>query len=319
MVDGSPRRRKGIKCGSAIDMENNMDGTGRDMENMTMTVPNTAMTNTNMETIMTNTVMDGIGRDMENMTMTVPNTAMTNTVMDGTGRDMEKMENMTMTVPNTAVTNIGMENNMEGTGMDVTGVTGVDMGSMAMAVTNAVTNMEKTAMEANGADTENSMGTCMEMMDTMGTCMEMMDTKTMGTHMAMMDTKTMRSADMEMKVQVTFSGVIKNCNMALDRRNMLTRITSLDRRNMSIRITSLYRRNMSIRIFSMGRMDSLDSLGRCSISATIFNLDRYKMETRVWVRLIRGRLIKLVKTFVTRCIRSTRCIRLFRVQDGFSR
>ena len=52
MFDGSPRRRKGIKCGSATDMENNMDGTGRDMENMTMTVPNTAdtaMTNTNME------------------------------------------------------------------------------------------------------------------------------------------------------------------------------------------------------------------------------------------------------------------------------
>ena len=108
MVDGSPRRRKDIKFGgSATDMENNMDGTGRGMENMTMTVQNTAVTNMEMNN------------------------------MDGTGRDME---NMTMTVPNTAVTNIGMENNMEGTGMDVTGVTGVDMGSMAMAVTNAVTN-----------------------------------------------------------------------------------------------------------------------------------------------------------------------------------
>jgi len=194
MFDGSPRRRKGIKCGSAMDMENNMDGTGRDMENMTMTVPNTAMTNTNME-------------------------------------------NMTMTVPNTVVTNIGMENNMDGTGMDVTGVTGVDMGSMAMAVTNAVTNMEKnsivmanmeeksieTAMEANGAYTETSMGTCMEMMNTkaIDTCMAMvdtklmMDTKTMGTYMAMMDTRTMgtcmtmmdtkaNGADMEMEVQGTF-------------------------------------------------------------------------------------------------------------------
>ena len=139
--------------------------------------------------------------------------------------------------------------------------------------------------------------------------------------------------DMEMEVQTMFRRVfnrviraIKNYNMALDRRNTSTRITTLDKHNMSTRITSLDGCNMSIRIFSVGSMDSLNSLDRCSMgmdsldsldtcsnSATIFNLDKCKMEIRKWGRLIRSRLIKLVRTFVTRCIKGTR------VQDGFSR
>ena len=145
MVDGSPRGRKDIKFGgSATDMENNMDGTGRGMENMTMTVQNTAVTNMEMNN------------------------------MDGTGRGMA---DMTMTVPDTAVTNTGTKNNMENTGMDMENMAmavednGIDMESMAIAAKNAMTNMEKTVMEANGTDTEK---TCI------GTCMEMMDTKTMG-------------------------------------------------------------------------------------------------------------------------------------------
>ena len=83
MVDGSPRRRKDIKfSGSATNMEmNNMDGTGRGMADMTMTVPDTAMTNTGTKNNMQNN-----GMDMENMAMAVPNTAMTNT---GTKNNMQ--------------------------------------------------------------------------------------------------------------------------------------------------------------------------------------------------------------------------------------
>ena len=115
-------------------------------------------------------------------------------------------------------------------------MTNVDMGSMAMAVTNAVTNMEKSnivmanmeekSRETNGTDTETSMGTCMETMNTkaIGTCMAMMDTKTMGTCMAMMDTKTIgtcmammdtkaNGADMEMEVQGTFKANGANMEM----------------------------------------------------------------------------------------------------------
>ena len=151
MVDGSPRRRKDIKFGgSATDMENNMDGTGRGMENMTMTVPNTNMEMNNM---------DGTGRGMADMTMTVPDTAMTNTGtknnMENNGINMEIMAiavNMAMAVENHGI-------NMEK--------------SMAIATENAMTNMEK---KVNGIDTEKTeMCTCKEMMDTMGTCMEMMD------------------------------------------------------------------------------------------------------------------------------------------------
>ena len=131
MVDGSPRRRKDIKfSGSATDMENNMDGTGRGMADMTMTVPKNNMEMDNM---------DGTGRGMADMTMTVPDTAMTNTGtknnMENNGINMEK--SMAIATEN-AMTNMEKKAN------------GIDT--------------EKTEM-CTCKEMMDTMGTCMEMMD----------------------------------------------------------------------------------------------------------------------------------------------------------